>query len=97
MGEFGRTPKINGNAGRDHWPNCYHVLVAGGGVKAGAAFGSSDRIGAYPESDPVSPSDLAATIFWRFGVNHQQEVHDGFGRPFRLSDGNPIQMLFHGS
>jgi hypothetical protein len=85
MGEFGRTPKINGNAGRDHWPQCYHVLVAGGGVNAGTTFGSSDSSGAYPVTNPVTPGDLAATIFWRFGVDHAQEIHDAFGRPFRLA------------
>ncbi len=94
MGEFGRTPKVNANAGRDHWPNCYHVLIAGGGVNAGSTYGSSDNIGAYPDSDPVTPADLAATIFWRFGVDHHQEIKDGFGRPFRLSDGKPIAELF---
>ncbi|MDA1049685.1 MAG: DUF1501 domain-containing protein [Planctomycetota bacterium] len=94
MGEFGRTPKINGNAGRDHWPQCYHVLMAGGGVNGGTAFGSSDSIGAYPDTDPVTPGDLAATIFWRFGVDHSQEIHDGFGRPFRLADGQPIREMF---
>ena len=94
MGEFGRTPKINANAGRDHWPNCYSVAVAGGGVAGGAAYGSSDNIGAYPKSDPVTPGDLAATIFWRFGINHRQEIYDGFDRPHRLADGEPVKELF---
>ena len=52
MGEFGRTPKINGNAGRDHWPNCYSIVLAGGGVRGGITYGSSDKMGAYPDSDP---------------------------------------------
>ena len=69
MGEFGRTPKINGNAGRDHWPNCYSIVLAGGGVQGGIAFGSSDKLGAYPDTDPVTPADLAATLFWRFGLD----------------------------
>jgi hypothetical protein len=94
MGEFGRTPKINANAGRDHWPNCYSVALAGGGVTGGAAFGSSDNIGAYPKSDPVTPGDLTATLFWRFGINHRQEIYDGFGRPHRLAEGDPIKGLF---
>ena len=69
MGEFGRTPKINASAGRDHWPNCYSVVLAGGGVRGGITFGSSDKMGAYPDSDAVSPGDLAATLFWRFGLD----------------------------
>jgi hypothetical protein len=94
MGEFGRTPKINGNAGRDHWPDCYTALMAGGGVQGGAVYGSSDRIGAYPATDPVTPSDLAATIFWRFGLDPEKEVRDQTDRPFRLAEGEPIRKLF---
>lgn len=94
MGEFGRTPRINGNAGRDHWPQCFHVLLAGGGVAGGATYGSSDLIGAYPETQPCTPGDLAATIFWRFGVDHRQHLRDPLGRPFRLSDGRPLTALF---
>ena len=69
MGEFGRTPKINGNAGRDHWPHCYSIVLAGGGVRGGTTFGSSDKLGAYPDTDAVTPADLAATLFWRFGLD----------------------------
>jgi hypothetical protein len=94
MGEFGRTPKINGDGGRDHWPDCYSVLLAGGGVVGGAVYGASDRIGAYPASDPVTPGDLAATIFWRFGLDHAAEVHDQTNRPHRLAAGEPIRKLF---
>ena len=94
LGEFGRTPKINGNAGRDHWPDCYTVLMAGGGVRGGAVFGSSDAIGAYPATDPVTPADLAATIFWRFGLDPQSDVHDRTGRPWRIADGRPISAIF---
>lgn len=94
MGEFGRTPKINSNAGRDHWPNCFHVLLAGGGVVEGATVGTSDSIGAFPEQQPVTPGDLTASIISRFGVSHEQIIHDRLGRPFRLADGQPIQGLF---
>ncbi len=94
MGEFGRTPKINGNAGRDHWPNCYSVVLAGGGVHGGVTFGSSDKMGAYPDTDTVSPGDLAATLFWRFGLNPAQEMIDLTGRPYTLSSGQPITALF---
>lgn len=94
MGEFGRTPKINAAAGRDHWPGCYSVVLAGGGVRAGIAFGRSDRIGAYPTDDPVGTGDLAATVLWRFGVDPHQEVVDATGRPFRLAEGEPVRTLF---
>lgn len=94
VGEFGRTPKINGNRGRDHWPYCYTAVLAGGGVTGGALFGSSDKIGARPATDPVTPADLAATIFWRFGIDPATEVRDQTARPFRLSEGEPIRQLF---
>jgi hypothetical protein len=93
-GEFGRTPKINREGGRDHWPDCYTVLLAGGGVRGGAVFGSSDRIGAYPATDPVTPGDLAATIFWRFGLDPTALMHDQGGRPHPLAAGRPIRALF---
>ncbi len=94
MGEFGRTPKINGSAGRDHWPDCYTVVLAGGGVRGGTVYGASDKIGAYPDRDPVTPADLTATILWRFGIDPAREVRDPVNRPFRLSDGTPIRALF---
>lgn len=94
MGEFGRTPKINGNAGRDHWPDCYSITIAGGGVKGGYVHGASDHIGAYPVEKAVTPGDLAATIYWRFGVNPYTEIHDQTGRPHRLAEGSPIYELF---
>ena len=94
MGEFGRTPKINADGGRDHWPDCYSVLLAGGGIQGGSVFGASDALGAYPVSDPVTPADLAATIFWRFGIDPATEVHDMTGRPVRISDGHPISSIF---
>jgi Protein of unknown function (DUF1501) len=94
LGEFGRTPKINGAGGRDHWPNCYSVVLAGGGIAGGAVYGASDKLGAYPELDAVMPGDLAATIFWRFGLDPATELHDMTGRPFRLAAGEPIHGLF---
>ena len=93
-GEFGRTPKINANGGRDHWPDCYSVFLAGGGVSGGAVYGASDRLGAYPARDPATPGDLAATIYWRFGIDHAAEIHDQTGRPHRLAAGEPIKQLF---
>lgn len=94
MGEFGRTPRINRAAGRDHWPDCYSVVLAGGGVNGGSTFGESDRNGAFPISDAVMPSDLSATIFWRFGIDHRLEVLDPLDRPFPLADGSPMKELF---
>jgi hypothetical protein len=96
VGEFGRTPKINKTAGRDHWPDCYSAVLIGGGVRGGAIFGGSDKIGAYPAADPVSPGDLAATIFWRFGVDPTTEIHDSTGRPYRVAEGAPVRQLFEG-
>jgi hypothetical protein len=94
MGEFGRTPKINPSGGRDHWPDCYTAVLAGGGVQGGAVYGASDRIGAYPASDPVTPGDLAATVLWRFGIDPATEVRDQTDRPVRLAEGQPLARLF---
>jgi hypothetical protein len=94
MGEFGRSPKINSAAGRDHWPNCYSIVLAGGGVRGGMTFGTSDQQGAYPETDAVTPADLAATLFWRFGIDQTRELADLTGRPYRLADGQQITALF---
>ncbi len=91
-GEFGRTPTINATAGRDHWPDCYSILLAGGGIQGGQVYGSSDRIGAFPETNPVTPADLAATIFDRFGIDPVTEIHDTTGRPWRISSGSPIPL-----
>jgi hypothetical protein len=68
VGEFGRTPKINGKAGRDHWNDCYAGLIAGGGIQGGRVIGSSDRRGEYPASDPISPANLFATVFHQMGI-----------------------------
>ena len=96
MGEFGRTPKINGSGGRDHWPDCYTAVLAGGGIRGGQVYGASDRIGAYPAAAPVTPGDLTATVYWRFGIDPAHEVRDQTNRPFRLSEGQPLQQLFAG-
>lgn len=93
-GEFGRTPRINSQAGRDHWPHCYTLLMAGGGVQGGAVWGSSDRHGEYPATHPVTPGDVAATIYWRFGIDPTTELRDSIGRPHRLATGEPITQLF---
>ena len=90
MGEFGRTPKINGNASRDHWPDCYTVLLAGAGVKRGFIYGASDKNGAYPVEDPVRPDDLAATMFYLLGIDPHTQVYSTGSRPVQIADGNPI-------
>ncbi|MFO0970038.1 MAG: DUF1501 domain-containing protein [Gemmataceae bacterium] len=85
MGEFGRTPRINGSGGgRDHWNFCYSMLLAGGGIKPGYIHGASDRIGAYPSANPVSPADLVATIYECLGIPKDLELYDNLRRPFQL-------------
>jgi hypothetical protein len=93
MGEFGRSPRINNMAGRDHWPQCYTALVAGGGVRSGFVYGASDQNGGYPASDPVRPDDLAATMFYLLGIDPHTEVFDALNRPLPIAKGNPITGL----
>ena len=90
MGEFGRSPKINKFAGRDHWPGCYTVLLAGGGLKRGYIHGASDRDGAKPDRDAVRLDDLAATIYWLLGIDPASEVLGPNERPLRISSGEVI-------
>lgn len=90
VGEFGRSPRINKLEGRDHWPQCYTALLAGAGVKHGHIFGSSDRQGAYPASDPVRPEDLSATLFALLGIDPRSELRDALNRPLPASYGDPI-------
>lgn len=87
MGEMGRTPRINGNAGRDHWPQCGFSLLFGGGVKRGAVLGTTDKIAALPIDRPVSTGDLAATIYFLLGVDPELMVTDLQGRPVGISHG----------
>jgi hypothetical protein len=101
LGEFGRTPRIfsiNPGAipGRDHWAPCYFGLFAGAGVRGGQLIGSSDRIGAYPSTNPYSPDDIGATVYHVLGVEHDVEVRDRQNRPVRLNRGEVIQPLFTG-
>jgi hypothetical protein len=96
LGEFGRTPQINGQGGRDHWPDCFSVALAGGGVKGGTVYGASDSTGAFPAEDDVTPGDLAATLFWRFRVDSATEIPDLTGRPWRIAEGEPVRRLFAG-
>jgi hypothetical protein len=93
-GEFGRTPKVNKGGGRDHWGFCQSVLLAGAGVRGGLVHGSSDASAAYAAENPVSPDDLAATVFERLGIRLDHEMHDTQGRPYTLCLGKPVRALF---
>ncbi len=92
-GEFGRTPKINANNGRDHWPFCYSAVLAGGGVHGGSIFGASDNQAAYVKENPVTPGDYLATICKACGLDPAREIHDLAGRPFKICDGEPISAI----
>lgn len=102
LSEFGRTPKlgqITSSAGatpdgRDHWPNCFTIFLAGGGMQPGVVYGSSDRFGAYPQSNPVTPQDIAATIYTAMGLDPRERIEDHLNRPYTLSEGTAIQSLF---
>lgn len=93
MGEFGRTPKINDNISRDHWPRCYTVLLAGGGAKRGFVHGTSDKLAAYPDKDPVLLDDLTATVFAFLGIDPHTEVRDKLSRPLPVSAGRIVTDL----
>jgi hypothetical protein len=91
-GEFGRTPTINKDAGRDHWPNVYTTVLAGGGVRGGVVLGASDSKGAEPADAPVSPADLLATVYDRLGIPPTTELRDRLDRPMQLSDGRALPI-----
>jgi hypothetical protein len=94
MGEFGRSPKVNKAAGRDHWNFCYGLMLAGGGIRPGVIHGSSDRIGARPSSNLATPADVVATIYRCLGIANDLELQDRLGRPFQLVPwGRPIREL----
>lgn len=93
MGDMGRTPRINGSAGRDHWSFCYSLVMAGGGIRGGQVYGSSDRSAAYPSTNPVSPADIAATIYHCLGIAPRADLTDQQGRPLVVSTGNPVLPL----
>jgi hypothetical protein len=91
--DFGRTPKINKNGGRDHYPAVYSQILAGGGIRGGQVYGSSDRDGAKPASDPCSPADFHATVLKAMGINPRTEIHDKEGRPYRICEGHPLPLF----
>lgn len=94
LGEFGRTPKINPASGRDHWGACQSIVLAGGGVRGGQIYGSSDKIAAYPADKPVSPEDLIATVYQALGIAPDNLIYDAQNRPNLLCEGTPIAGLF---
>ena len=94
MGEFGRTPKINQNAGRDHWPRAHSVCLAGGGIRRGQVLGRTDEHADSPAERPVSPGDLAATMYTLLGIDPHQQEHSSDGRSVRLvAEGNAVKEL----
>ncbi|MCH8830864.1 MAG: DUF1501 domain-containing protein, partial [Planctomycetes bacterium] len=88
--DFGRTPKINGGAGRDHYPHAFSVVLAGGGIRGGQVYGSSDKLGAHPHHLPCGPNDLHATIFQSLGIPVDAFLSDNLGRPHQITDGKPL-------
>jgi uncharacterized protein (DUF1501 family) len=92
-GEFGRTPKINKDAGRDHWPQCYTLLMAGGGLKRGFVYGASDSTASYPKDNPCTPDDISATMFYCLGIDPATELRNHVNQPVPVSRGTPIMPL----
>ena len=94
--EFGRTPQINKNAGRDHWPWVYSIALTGAGIQRGVVYGSSDRLAAYPQSNPHDPRDFAATVYHLLGVSSDTVIYDALHRPHQLVIGRPISGILTG-
>ena len=90
--DFGRTPRINGGAGRDHYPSVYSVVLAGGGIRGGQIYGSSDNSAAFPRTQPCGPPDIHATIFHALGISPRATLHDPLGRPLPVSDGEVLPL-----
>ncbi|MFN7806129.1 MAG: DUF1501 domain-containing protein [Planctomycetaceae bacterium] len=97
LGEFGRTPKINNDKGRDHWGPCFFGVFAGAGVRGGQVIGRSDDIGAYPVTQAFSPNDVGATVYHLLGIDGEAIVRDRLNRPVRLNTGSVIEPLFTGA
>ena len=91
--DFGRTPKINGNGGRDHHPGVYSMVLAGGGIQGGQVYGSSDSSGVSPGSDACTPADFHATVYKAMGIDHHVELEDQLGKPFRICEGEPLPLF----
>jgi hypothetical protein len=92
--DFGRTPGVNGTAGRDHWMHCYSTVLAGAGIRGGTVFGASDAHAAWPIDGPVRPADICATIYHQLGMDPDAMVHDRTGRPHKIAQGGePIRQI----
>jgi uncharacterized protein (DUF1501 family) len=96
MGEFGRTPLLNPRGGRDHWPGVWSILFAGGGVQGGQVVGSSDALGAEPRDRPVTPAEVAATIYHALGIDGRTLIPGPENQPTPLATASPVGELFHG-
>lgn len=94
MGEFGRTPRFNSEGGRDHWPNCFSVMLAGGGIRGGQVIGASDRTASLPTTNPVRPEDLTATIYDLLGIDPHTTIYDLQRRPLALVEGEPLRAMY---
>jgi uncharacterized protein (DUF1501 family) len=88
--EFGRTPKINKDNGRDHWPRVFSIVLAGGGIKRGSIYGSSDATGAEPNTDPLSVEDMATTVYNQLGIVADKELMAPGGRPIEIVAGGKV-------
>jgi hypothetical protein len=96
MGEFGRTPQLNPRGGRDHWPGCWSILLAGGGVRGGRVVGSSDRLGGEPRDRPASPAEVAASVYNALGLDPRTPLQGPDGQAVPLADAEPVWELFRG-
>lgn len=94
MGEFGRSPKVDRGGGRDHWPDCYSLVLAGGGIQGGRVHGSSDSQAAYPRDNACTPEDIHATIYHALGLPPETMLYDALTRPHPLVNGKPLSPLF---
>ena len=88
--EFGRTPRINPLAGRDHWPNAFSIVMAGGGVNGGQVIGATDKQGAEVTDRPITPEDMVATVLYGLGIDHKKILHTPLGRPVPTADGGHV-------
>lgn len=96
LGEFGRTPQVNKDAGRDHWAPVFFAVFAGGGVRGGQVIGRSDKTGAFPATTPYSPADLGATVYDALGIDPAAEIRDRQDRPVRLNEGQAMRAIYSG-
>ena len=93
--EFGRTPKINDLAGRDHWPNAFSIAMAGGGVRGGIVVGATDKQAGEVADRPITPQDMCATVLDRLGIDYTKVLHTPLGRPVPMvDDGHPVREIF---